>query len=214
MAVLIVANGVEEDADWLRAQVEAATAVLAADGGSALLWRIDRPPDLVIGDGDSLSADVRAWLTMHGTPLRSFPADKDETDLELALLYAAEQYAEPLHVAGAFGGRLDHQFANLLLPAHPALIGREVLLITPTTCAWIARERAVVRGAPGDTVSLLPVGGDVLVEATTGLRWPLHNERLRLGTARGVSNCLTAEEATIAIADGLLLCVHLHGALP
>ena len=45
-------------------------------------------------------------------------------------------------------------------------------------------------GAPGSTVSLLPFGGDADGVTTDGLVYPLADESLALGSARGVSNVI------------------------
>jgi thiamine pyrophosphokinase len=66
-------------------------------------------------------------------------------------------------------------------------------------------------GAEYDTVSLLPVGGDVHGLSSDGLKYALNDETLRFGPARGISNLLLDTEATITLKTGLLLCVHTRG---
>jgi thiamine pyrophosphokinase len=39
------------------------------------------------------------------------------------------------------------------------------------------------------------------------LEWPLHEDTLRFGPARGVSNVLVAERASVRVREGHLLCV-------
>jgi len=43
---------------------------------------------------------------------------------------------------------------------------------------------------------------------TDGLYYPLHDEPLTLGPARGVSNVLIGTRATITIRSGILLAMH------
>ena len=57
-------------------------------------------------------------------------------------------------------------------------------------------------------VNLIPLGGPARITATTGLEWPLNDETLPFGPARGVSNRLIAAEATVRLASGVLLCIH------
>ena len=54
MAIFVFANGIIEDVEWIRPYLPQATAIIAADGGTRHLWALDRPPDVVIGDMDSL----------------------------------------------------------------------------------------------------------------------------------------------------------------
>jgi thiamine pyrophosphokinase len=56
-------------------------------------------------------------------------------------------------------------------------------------------------------VSLLPFGGDVEGVRTSGLRYPLRDEPLRMGAARGLSNVRTAETASVVLERGILLVV-------
>ncbi|GIK58883.1 MAG: thiamine diphosphokinase [Chloroflexi bacterium] len=216
MSVLIFANGEINEVEWIRPYLETATAVIAADGGTRHLLRLNHPPDIVIGDMDSLPDEVRPWPAAVHTRLLVYPPVKDETDLELALLYAAENYADPLLIFGALGGRLDQTIANILLLAHPGLHGRAVYLVTLYERAWLVRDHTEIHGQMGDLVSFIPLGGDAHVASTTGLQWPLQDDVLAFGLARGVSNVLTpapsaagaAVTATITLHSGLLLCIH------
>lgn len=208
MTVLIFANGDLNSRSWVRPYLTQAAAIIAANGGTRHLWRLNRPPDLVIGDLDSLPRDIRDWLEDGSVRVEESPAAKDETDLELALLHAARTYDDPILVIGAFGGRLDQTLANILLLVHPELIERHIELVTQYERAWLASGTVQIEGQVGDTVSLIPLGGDVHIRSTHGLRWPLQDEDLVFGPARGVSNELIASVATVSVASGYLLCIH------
>lgn len=233
MTVLIFANGEIKTTDWIRPYLNEAQAVLAADGGTRYVLSLDRQPSVVIGDMDSIAPPLRETLAASGTRFVSHPAAKDETDLELALLYAVAHYEAEIIVFGATGGRLDQTLANILLLAHPGLRGHQVVLREEHQRIWLldarfnsedvaAANRAgdgvtpgvvgEIDGQTGDTVSLIPVGGAAHVAATSGLRWPLNDELLAFGQARGVSNVMEAPQATIHLQTGALLCVHTwHG---
>lgn len=213
MTIFVFANGDIQEYGWLSPLLLGATAVIAANGGSNHLFRLGRYPDVVVGDMDSLGEEVRGWLaetavSQTAVSLITHPTVKDETDLELALLYAVANYDEPIWVVGGFGGRLDQTLANVLLLAHPKLLGKPIQFVTEYERAWLVVEATTINGAVGDTVSLIPLGGEVLVAQTSGLRWPLQQERLAFGPARGVSNVLTAVQATVTLTTGVLLCIH------
>ena len=55
---------------------------------------------------------------------------------------------------------------------------------------------------------LFPLGGDVFVQATTGLQWRLADDWLTFGPARGVSNVMVQDVAEVVVGDGRLLCIH------
>jgi thiamine pyrophosphokinase len=210
MTVLIFANGLIDDVDWIRPYLKQATAVIAANGGSRHLKALNHPPDLVIGDMDSIPDDVRLWLETSGCQFETYPEAKDETDLELALLYAAENYAVEIVIIGALGGRLDQTLANIMLLAHPVLAGRPVFLSNNQERAWLVSQGTEIFGSPGDIVSLIPLGGDVIVREAVGFKWEIQDERLVFGPARGISNVMTAEMASVILDQGQLLCIHTH----
>jgi thiamine pyrophosphokinase len=208
VSILIFANGDVDNVKWIRPYLEKALAVIAADGGLSHLVELGYQPDVIIGDLDSLEPQAKAWLESDETAVYVYPRDKDETDLELALLHAVAHYEDDIHIIGAIGGRLDQTLGNIMLLAHPALAGRRVELITEYQRAWLVTSSTEITGEVGDTVSLVPAGGDVLVTETTGLRWPLDNETLSVGPARGLSNIMVEPLATVSISSGKLLCIH------
>ena len=71
-------------------------------------------------------------------------------------------------------------------------------------------EPHVIQGSPGDIVSLIPIRGDVKTLTTSGLEYPLQRGHLPFGATLGVSNIMTASEATISLQEGLLICIVLN----
>ena len=216
MMILIIANGDLTEGEWLQPLLQQAEVVMAVDGGLAHLQRLGVTPDFLIGDLDSLTPEQKTAVAAANIQQITYPSQKDETDLELALLYACEQFPDAeIVVAASLGGRLDQTLANLLLLAHPDLQGHTIRLLARYQRAWLltpADSPAHIEGKIDDLVSLLPLGGDVTVVYTDGLEWPLHDEKLTFGPARGVSNRLKAVSATVAISSGHLLIVHTDGA--
>jgi thiamine pyrophosphokinase len=206
---IIFANGELPELETIRRLLQPDDLLIAADGGARHCRALGLTPQWVIGDFDSLSAEELGALEQAGATLLRHPRDKDETDLELALLEAAARGAASVLVLGAFGGRLDMTLANVLLLTHPKLADVHVELRHGPQTAWLVRPPGgVVSGEPGDTVSLLPLDGDVFGVVTHGLRYPLRGETLVTGPARGVSNTLTESPARLELTAGLLLVIH------
>jgi len=208
MKVVVVASGELDTADagWL----EDAEIVIAADGGGASLDRLGRRPDVLVGDLDSIDASLVARLKDAGTRFERHPADKEASDTEAALELAHAAGASSVVLLGAMGGeRLDHELANLLLLADPALAGRDVVAVRGGTRvrAVHAGHRLALEGSRGDLVTLLPVGGDAGGVTTEGLRWALDATTLRLGRSRGLSNEVIDAPASVRIDAGTLLVV-------
>ena len=212
MSILIFANGDLFPGDWLAPFLDDATQLIGADGGTRHILALGLVPDLVIGDLDSLEKVEVEALRARGVTIDVYPVAKDETDMELALRYAASRDDTPIVILGGLGGRLDQTLANILLLAHPLLVGRKVLLAAANETAWLVTAATEIQGRPGDRISLIPLGGDVQVQRTTGLAWPLNDETLSFGPARGISNRMTAAVATVVLDRGSLLCIHSAGA--
>ena len=194
--------------------------VIAADGGARKADRAGLVPQLVVGDGDSLGESGLAEIRASGIPLERAAAAKDESDLELAVLAAVARGAGRLTILGAMGGpRFDHALANAWLLAHPALDGRMAVLLDARTRVRLlssrvargavaaGRAEAILAGDPGDLVSLFPFGADAVGVTTLGLAYPLCDESLHAGPARGLSNVRTAAEARVSLRSGRLLIV-------
>lgn len=215
---VVLADGAPGDVAVLRRRLAALPhrpLVVAADGGARHALALGLVVELLVGDLDSIGASERAALAGAGVAIQVHPEDKDETDLELALL-AAIARAEAVVVLAALGGRPDMALANVLLLADPRLAAARVTiwdgahtlwLIRPPGEALIARP-GIAAAAPGDRLSLLPIGGPATGITTTGLAYPLAGETLALGPARGVSNRVTDAAAHVALDGGLLLAVH------
>ena len=214
MKAVVLANGDPGGSDeWGRERLKAAKLVVAADGGAGTALRWGRTPDVVVGDLDSVDAEVRAALEMAGVEVERFPREKDRTDTEIALRAAQRRGATSIELLGALGGaRLDHALANILLLALPALRGVPVTLRDERHTVNILRgdERVALTGVPGDLVTLLPLTPKVGGVTTTGLRYALRDERLMRGATRGVSNEQTAKRAAVRIGWGTLLVVTHH----
>jgi thiamine pyrophosphokinase len=201
---VILANGDLGDPQRLLARLATIQPdlVIAADGGARHAPGLELRLDVVIGDLDSGAGDLGVEVLRH-------PPDKDETDLELALVHALTWGAETVILLGAVGGRLDMTLANALLLLHPSVGHQHVAIWHGSETAYALRPPGgVIRGRAGDRVSLIPLAGDALGVTTEGLQFGLHGERLAPGPARGLSNRMTAASAEVRMEAGTLLMIH------
>jgi thiamine pyrophosphokinase len=202
-AAVVLAGGPLPDPGWLRSQVAMDEAYVAcADGGVRHLRPLGLTAHLWMGDGDSLEgADAQ------GVPAESllFPVDKEETDLELVLAVVSRRKLTPVALLGAIGARWDHTLANFHLAAAFRMHGGPIALYGEGCRARILwRDEEVLVAEEGyDTVSLVPLAGDVLGVTSQGLRWELDGRTLAWDRARGVSNRLAGARATVRVGQGL-----------
>lgn len=214
MRALIFANGDLNPGPLVDAALAFApeALIVAADGGVCHAEACSLSPRVVIGDMDSLTESDLARCQARGAVLLRYPAAKDETDLELALGYAAARGATWMRVIGASGDRLDQTLGNVLLLTLPALAGRDVRLVAGRQEAWLLPPgEHILSGSVGDTLSLIPLGGDAQGVQTDGLVYPLRAEPLLFGPARGMSNVFEGSTARVHLDSGLLLAVHTLG---
>lgn len=198
---------VERTARELAARRATGAVFVAADSGLHHALVLGSPVDLVVGDLDSAHPEAVAAAVAGGARVERHPADKDATDLELAIETARALGARELLVVGGHGGRLDHLLANVLLLAAPAWADLEIEALLGESRVTVVRGHRTLHGTPGDLVTLLPVGGPALGVRTRGLRWALADEELGPGSTRGVSNRLVAAEAEVWVRGGVLAAV-------
>jgi thiamine pyrophosphokinase len=207
LQAVIFANGDFVPPADLQARLAAAHLVIAADGGAEHCRAAGQRPDVVIGDLDSLKAELRSEFEEQGVQVIRHPVAKDETDLELALLHAKGAGATQVTVFAGLGGRWDHSLANLLLASQPAMSDLRILFVHGEERLFVVREYAKLDAAVGERVSLLPLVGDAIGVTTEGLSFPLKNETLCFGSSRGVSNTVARSGAQVRLVAGCLLCV-------
>ena len=209
---VIVANG-EMSADTdLKSLLREDDLLVAADGGGRYCLQAGCTPRFVIGDFDSLSAAELDELAAHGAEVLHHPVHKDKTDLELAVDLAIRKEIREILVLAALGRRWDHTLANLLLLGLPRFATAHILLLDGNQEITLLRPGTenLIRGHRGDTVSLMAVNGDARGVTTAGLEYQLQAERLPFGATLGVSNKLTAAEATVSLESGWLICIVIH----
>jgi thiamine pyrophosphokinase len=210
LTVVVFAGGDPVDGELL-ATLPSSARVVAADSGLHHAQALDIPVDVVVGDFDSVDPARLDAAVAAGATVERHPADKDFTDLELALLVALRLGATEVLVVGAGGGRLDHFLANLLLLASDEFASMRVVALIGNERITVVRGERELRGAPGSLLTLLPVGGPARGVRTKGLRFPLAHEDLPAGTSRGVSNELVEPVATVDLDAGVLFAVQAEG---
>jgi thiamine pyrophosphokinase len=202
--IIIFANGDLPDPDKAHALLRESDFIIAADGGTRHALALGLTPNIIIGDLDSLNVER---LTFNAEIIQS-PADKNETDLELAIQHALTLNPEQIIILAALGGRLDQTLGNIALVSNVQRSTSNVRLDDGIEEVFFCHDEYTIKGTSGDTVSLIPWQGEVTGIVTTGLKWTLQNEILYPHKTRGISNEMMNDTATIQIKSGLLLIIH------
>ena len=181
---------------------------IAADGGARHMEALGLPPDVIVGDLDSIDSVLLARLQEEGAEVERHPAAKDATDLELAIARAVKDGAKEVLLIGALGGRLDQTLANLLILARQS----ESVPLAVAEGDQLARvmrgpQLLTLTGPTGGYVSAVALSEEATGITYRGLEYPLENATLRLGSTRGVSNTLASSPAQISVETGVLLVI-------
>ena len=150
---------------------------VGVDRGAFYLLKQGLPLDLAIGDFDSVSDEELLRIKAGAKEVIQAQPEKDDTDLELAVLACFERYPDAyLTIFGAFGGRLDHALANVFLPSNDKIASymEQLIVVDSQNC---------IRYVPSGRHEIMPVEGmDYLAFLSTedvpltieGAKYPLN----------------------------------------
>ena len=204
---LLVANGPVHWTEELSALAARAEPLLAADGGANHLGRIGLRPAAVVGDLDSITPGIRAFI---GEERMIHRPDQDRTDLDKALAYVFDELdLEELTVLGATGGRLDHAVGNLGLLARRAL-GEKLVFLGSDNSIVAVTDEATLDAMPGETWSFFTFDPAVRV-SLDGVKWPVSDVALDLPGKPSISNEAASDEVTIRAEGGAVIAMRWFG---
>lgn len=165
----ILADGAPPTHPAARAAFDAASRLVCCDGAYRKARALGRLPDLVVGDGDSLSAADRAALGERFVSI----AEQETNDLDKAFRTAVARFGGAgIVILGAGGLREDHFLGNVFRLPGFARAAPDVAMVTDagTFTVVTGARRYVCR--PGEAVSVF--APDPAARATSeGLEWPL-----------------------------------------
>lgn len=207
MHAVIFANGTSAIPENKKKWIRESNLIVAADNGAKYCEELDILPTAVVGDLDSLDADIlKRYDNADVLIIRAKP-EKDETDLELAMLFAKEQGATKFYIFGALGGRTDMMLTNLMLSMHPKFKMIEMIFYSEKEEISLIYDKKIFEDEVGKTLSLVALQNDAIGVTTEGMEYPLNDETLFYGVPRGVSNRVISKKASVYLRKGILLCV-------
>ena len=212
MRALIVLGGDLPSPQLLRRCADEAELTIAADRGLEAFEAAGMLPDLLLGDMDSVSAAALA-RGEGSTEMERLPCEKDDTDGGHAMEVALSRGATEITILGALGGRMDHALANLMLLNRAHEGGAFAQILDERVRIVRIDGEITLRGAKGDTISLIPIG---TARGVTLSGCYYHaQEALTFDFVHplGVSNVVTKDEASITVREGDLLLFHHYGGI-
>jgi thiamine pyrophosphokinase len=187
----------------LRRQIAGAR-IIAADSGMKHASALGLVPELWVGDFDSAGSEL--LLDYAQVPRRTHSADKDATDGEIAVTEALRLGASEITLIGGLGGESDHATAHLGMALHLARSGLKCFISNGDEEA-----HPLVAGAyefdfgPQSRLSIVP-WSDITGLDLTGVKWPLKNKALTLGTSFTMSN-VALGPVKLSFASGIAVAI-------
>lgn len=189
----VFANGVGE-------APEPSDLTIAADAGWQNAQRLGITPRLLVGDFDSLGEpNVPA-----GTEVIRVPAEKDDSDTQLAVRLALERGATDITLIAGLSGRLDHTLSTLAILED--LEQKKVRAILTDGHNRVRFLRAGSLLLPRDSrfryLSLVVATDRARGVSLDGCKYPLRNATLCRRNQYAISNEITGVAALIAVRRG------------
>lgn len=182
--------------------------LVAADAGLVLCCAVGRVPDVCVGDFDSTPESVLAKVERAGARILRFPAEKDESDLDLALDIVRESGAPEVRFTAAFAGRIDHTLAAL--GTVMAAADLHAVCDEPHWTGYALREDARSRlklsERRGAVISIMALGGPACI-TTDGLGYALENGTVGPLSSLGLSNVAVGNSQAIEVVSGAVLVI-------
>lgn len=212
MKINIVAGGPEKDIPNLADMVDrdSRDIWIGVDRGALRLIQFNILPDEAFGDFDSVTSEELALIQEKSKTVHEYPAEKNETDLELAIDWALEQDPDTISIFGATGGRLDHALGNILMLANQRYRGlaSKIKLIDTQNELGIY-EPGEYSLSPNEKkyVSFIPISESVSGLTLSGFKYPLTNHLVHRGSSLTISNELNSNLGTFSFSHGILMLI-------
>lgn len=176
--------------------------IIAADSGLLHAAALGLSPSVVVGDYDSLG---HAPKVDAGVEVITVPAEKDETDTQLAVQVALARGADEIHILGGLSGRLDHTLSNLSILEELANQKVRAIIEDGQNRVRLLRNDSTILPRSGYTyVSLLALDPVVRGVEIDGVKYPLKGAKLTRSLGYAVSNEITGNCCFIAVRRGAI----------
>ncbi|MEG0918388.1 MAG: thiamine diphosphokinase [Anaerovoracaceae bacterium] len=177
--------------------------IIAADGGYDILTSVNIVPNLIVGDLDSNSIEIPKEISSF-----IVKAEKDETDLDLAINKSIENSYEDIIIVGGIGGRLDHTLGNIQTIVGYTIKGLNISMMDSNQEMYILKNSSLSLKKKNEyKFSLLshsPISKGVSI---TGSKYNLNNYDLTSTFPLAVSNEFIEDTVTITVKEGILIVI-------
>lgn len=167
LEAVILANGNFPNSPETLETLNHASYVCCCDGAAEKLIAYGRIPNAIVGDGDSLSEEIRKEYKA----IIHIIKEQEFNDLTKATRFCISQGAKKITYLGATGQREDHTLGNIsLLSFYHEEFGIEVSMLTDYGVFKTGNSGFMeFRSFPGQQISIFNISCSTII--SEGLRW-------------------------------------------
>lgn len=178
---------------------------IAADAGWKTARALGVTPALLVGDFDSLGEPE----VPQGTEVVRVPAEKDDTDTQLAVRIALERGADEVILIAGVSGRVDHTLSSLAVLEELHRRGKRGILTDGKNRVRLLQNDSflLARDRRYRYLSLICLSERAKGVSAEGCKYPLRNAVLERWRQYAVSNEITGNAALISVRRGTLLLI-------
>ena len=173
--------------------------LIAVDGGLNTISEMNLVADLAIGDFDS--CDINEYNCYKEKI--TYNKIKDESDLELAVIYAFKLNFEKIVIYNATGNRLDHFYASILLLNK--FSKKNIEIVNNNNKIKVINETTVFKKSEYKYISFFALEEDVVI-TLEGFYYNIKDYKLETSNPLGLSNEIK-EEGKIVINNKKVLVI-------
>lgn len=172
---------------------------IAADGGYETAIKLGEGVDILVGDLDSIKSELPKDIEIV-----KVPAEKDFSDLQLAINVAMDKGADEIAIIGGLSGRLDHTLANLaLLPILSAMNIHAHINDGFNRVRYLNSTSTLIARSHYKYISLIPISEKLRGVSIEGCKYPLKNATLtKREPTLTISNEIEGNCALISVRRG------------
>lgn len=174
---------------------------IAADAGLLNARTLGERIDLALGDFDSLGKGI--CDIPDDVEKITVPAEKDETDTQLAVNEALGRGASELIIIGGLDGRLDHTLSNMaILRAMWDMHVPCIITNGQSRIRYISSTSTLIARSGYKYLSVLAAEDTVKGVSIEGCKYPLENAKLTNKFQYAVSNEIVGNCALVSVRKG------------
>lgn len=179
--------------------------LIAADGAAMKLANKSILPDVIIGDGDSLQGKIAFFNKSE----KIIISEQNTTDFEKSLEIIKARKLFPCLVLGISGGELDHTLNNINIFMRYSLTHNITFIDSSNEAlpkvGWGVKNKLKLKFKNDSNISLLAKPKAKV--STTGLKWPLKEEFIKILKRNGARNKAIKKDVKITVHSGQIIVI-------